>query len=234
MRFSFVIPAYNEEKYLGGCLDSVKSQKFRDYEIIISYSPSKDRTLQIAKAGGARIVQVPKSFPGKARNAAAKFARGDYLVFLDADVKVPENFLEKTNKILKTGAIAVGYEFVPMEDDPEINRDMRMIFNPFNRYTKNLSCCYTVKKTAFDMVGGYDERREVSEDTDISARLARVGSITFTRNVMPKMSVRRFHEMGRIRAMGMYFMWFLLGFVLGAKVKYFHVSDIKRKISRAA
>ncbi|MBI2084977.1 MAG: glycosyltransferase [Candidatus Aenigmarchaeota archaeon] len=234
MRFSFVIPAYNEEKYLGGCVESVKAQTFKDYEIIISYSQSKDRTLQIAKANGSKVVQVPKSFPGKARNAAAKFARGDYLVFLDADVQVPENFLANTNKILKTGAMAVGYEFVPMENDREIGRDMKMIFNPFNRYTKNLSCCYTVKKTAFDSIGGYDERREVSEDTDISARLARVGKINFTRSVMPKMSVRRFHEMGRIRAMGMYFMWFLLGFVLGAKVKYFHVSDIKQKINRAA
>src|SRR3989338_5633968 len=100
MRFSFIIPAYNEEKYLGGCIKSVQSQAFKDYEIIVSYSSSKDKTLQMARAGGARIVHVPKSFPGRARNAAAKRARGDYLIFLDADVQIPENFLSRTNKTL--------------------------------------------------------------------------------------------------------------------------------------
>ncbi len=232
MKFSFVIPAYNEEGYLDKCLKSIKRQKCKDYEIIVSYSPSSDKTLRIARNFRASVVKVPRCTPAKARNAGAKKTIGKYIVFLDADVQLPKNFLEVTNRILERGAVAVGYELTPAENDPEIRKDYKFIFNPFNRCFKNLSCCYVVEKSAFDAVGGYDERREVGEDVEISTRLAKAGRVEFTGRTVPKVSLRRFSRMGKNRALGMYVSWFILGFILGAKARYFHVSDIGKKISR--
>lgn len=228
MKFSFIVPAYNEEGYLGRCIESIKNQKTKDYEIVVSYSPSRDNTLDIAKKHGVKIVYVPRCYPGKARNVAAKKAKGDYLVFMDADVQIPKNFLKVTEKLLERGAAAVGYGMKPMENDPEIMSYFRHFFNPLNRYAKNLSCCYTVKKPVFAAVGGYDEKREVGEDTEISVRLSRIGKIVFASGVVPKVSLRRFHKLGRAKTLGIYVSWFILGFILGARARYFHVSDVER------
>ena len=89
---SIVIPTMNEEEVLPKLLASIKSQDFDDYEIIISDNFSKDRTREIAESYGARVVDG--GMPGPGRNRGAEAAKGDKLLFLDADVIMPhEKFL---------------------------------------------------------------------------------------------------------------------------------------------
>ena len=89
---SIIIPCLNEEEYLPLLLESVKKQKFLDYEIILADAGSKDKTLQIAKKYNCKI--VPGGLPSKGRNQGAKKAKGDLLLFLDADVILPDGFFK--------------------------------------------------------------------------------------------------------------------------------------------
>jgi len=80
---SIIIPTLNEEKYLPFLLSSIKEQNFKDYEIILSDAGSEDRTIEIAKSYGCRVVKG--GLPAKGRNQGARAAAGDLLLFLDSD-----------------------------------------------------------------------------------------------------------------------------------------------------
>ncbi len=226
MKFSFIIPAYNEENFLGVCIKSIKAQTYKDYEIIVSYSPSKDKTLQIAKKHGVKIVTIPKSFPGRAKNAGARAATGDYLVFVDADTIVPKDFLRSTIKHIRRGFIAVAYPLKWIDGGRMLNIFNDVIKNPLSKYRKLLFFCCVIKKSVFKKTGGFDEGMNANEDWDISRRLRKVGKIAFDEDATIKVSARRFRELGKFGALAVYSSWFIMGYLLGKGVKYFHLSDI--------
>ncbi|MBI4167621.1 MAG: glycosyltransferase [Candidatus Aenigmarchaeota archaeon] len=226
MKFSFIIPAYNEEKFLGRCIKSIKAQNRRDCEIIVSYSPSRDKTLKIAKKHRVKIVTIPKSFPGKARNAGASVAKGAYLVFVDADTVLPENFLGSTVEYLDNGYTAIAYRSHWIEREKWLDIIGEAVINPVSKITKLFAFCFTIKNSVFRASGGFDEGKEVSEDWDLSQKVKKFGKTAFATNTIVKVSARRYLKFGKIRAMAMYFSWFLLGYVLRQKVKYFHLSDV--------
>lgn len=88
-RFSIIIPAYNVEKYIERCIESVKNQTFNSYEIIIIDSVSNDNTVEILKkyvSDNTKIFQQKNNLgPGGARNVGLNKATGEYILFLDAD-----------------------------------------------------------------------------------------------------------------------------------------------------
>ena len=89
---SIVIPAFNEEKYLTRLLDSIKKQTYKNYEIIIADADSKDNTRKMAKKYGCKVIKG--GIPAVGRNNGAKVAKGDILLFMDADAIIGEKFLE--------------------------------------------------------------------------------------------------------------------------------------------
>lgn len=92
MKLSIIIPTYNEEEYLPTLLKSIKSQKFKDYEIIVADADSKDRTVEIAMNHGCKLTKG--GLPGIGRNNGAKIAKGEILLFLDSDLKLTDNYLQ--------------------------------------------------------------------------------------------------------------------------------------------
>ena len=99
MNLSIIIPTLNEEDYLPLLLESIKKQNFAEGEVIVADARSQDKTVEIAKSYGCKV--VPGGLPPKARNEGAKKARGELFLFLDADVVLPENSLEKFLKEFK-------------------------------------------------------------------------------------------------------------------------------------
>lgn len=93
MILSIIIPTYNEEEYLPVLLESIKQQDFSDYEIIVADADSKDNTVKIAEEYGCIVVEG--GMPAVGRNNGAKVAKGDYLLFLDSDLKLTEDYLAK-------------------------------------------------------------------------------------------------------------------------------------------
>ena len=125
---SIIIPALNEEKYLPILLSQIKKQNFSGgkYEIIVADAGSKDKTVEIAKSYGCKV--VPGGLPPKARNEGAKKARGELFLFLDADVVLPENSLEKFLKEFYLWGAEWWYWMKEKQNKPEIWDEAKKLF----------------------------------------------------------------------------------------------------------
>lgn len=127
MKISIIIPAYNVEKYIARCINSISNQTINDLEIIIVNDHSSDNTANVIQelaSKDSRIIFINKEInegPALAREAGYKIAKGDFIVFCDGDDFLPENALEKMyNNITKTAAdILVGNMlYIPLEQKP--------------------------------------------------------------------------------------------------------------------
>lgn len=98
-KISIIIPAYNVEKYIGACIETVKKQTCREFECVIVDDGSTDRTLEviydcIGQDSRFQIYQQENLGVSQARNVAMEHASGDYLLFLDADDLLKSNAVE--------------------------------------------------------------------------------------------------------------------------------------------
>src|SRR6202171_3539868 len=108
---SFVVPAYNEERYLGAALESIHSAAHaigEPYEIVVANDASTDGTAALAQAAGARVVNVEHRQISRTRNSGAKAATGDPLIFVDADTRVNEAVVRAALAAMDAGAIGGG------------------------------------------------------------------------------------------------------------------------------
>lgn len=94
MKVSVVVPAFNAEKYLKECLQSILHQTLRPYELLVVNDGSTDNTLQIAEKYTENVITQENGGIGSARACGAKFAKGDFLAFLSADDAYNPHFLE--------------------------------------------------------------------------------------------------------------------------------------------
>lgn len=96
MTLSIVVPAYNAEEFLPRCLDAINASTRAPDEIIVVDDRSTDRTVEIARERGARVLTMEtNSGPGAARNYAAREAKGEILLFVDSDVVVRPDTIER-------------------------------------------------------------------------------------------------------------------------------------------
>ena len=116
MKLSVIIPALNEECYLGGTISALRtnSRSGGPYEIIVCDTGSSDRTAEVASGSGAVLVRNGSREPGKAGalNIGADFATGDVLLFLDADTIVPgayDSLIEQS--LADAGVVGGAFEF---------------------------------------------------------------------------------------------------------------------------
>jgi glycosyltransferase involved in cell wall biosynthesis len=109
MKLSFIIPAWNEETLLGATIQSIQqaAAKF-EHEIIVADDASDDRTVEIAKELGAKVVSCNNRQIGLTRNDGASVANGDLLIFVDADTIVSIEVVRETVEAIKNGAVAGG------------------------------------------------------------------------------------------------------------------------------
>src|SRR4051812_10875244 len=97
---SVVIPAYNEATYIDRLLEALSKQNFKNFEVIISDAQSKDGTKEVVDSFkeklNIKLVEAPPKGPAFGRNQGAKQARGEWLLFLDADVDINDpDFISK-------------------------------------------------------------------------------------------------------------------------------------------
>lgn len=106
IKFSFVIPVYNAEQYVGRCLDSILAQDMDDFEIICLDDGSKDGSLGVLNSyserfpGKFKILSQPNQGIGPARNAAFKAVEGKYTWFIDNDDCIQKNCLKEIEGII--------------------------------------------------------------------------------------------------------------------------------------
>ena len=102
MNLSIIIPTLNEEKYLPILLDSLSNQTNKNFEVLVTDCHSEDKTVEKANSFkdklNIRVVEAERKNVAHQRNAGAKAAKGDLLVFADADYKVKQDFVESCYK----------------------------------------------------------------------------------------------------------------------------------------
>ena len=200
MVISIIIPTYNEEDYLPILLESIKSQKYDDYEIIIADAQSTDKTREIAENYGCIIVDG--GMPGVGRNRGAEVAKGEYLLFLDSDLKLLDNFLEDMLNEFeeKELDIAIG-QMEALTDDKTV-KTLHNMANTFMKASEKIkphgAGCYGIitKKELHDKIGGFDEKLTFGEDTDYIERIGKGRNFKVLRTVKVGVSTRRLDEEG--------------------------------------
>ncbi len=218
-KISLVIPAYNEEKYIGECLQSAQKHAANFCEIIVINNASTDRTAEVAKSfPGVRVVDEPRKGLTKARQRGLTEASGDIIAFIDADTKMPEKWIKKIKHLFEKDAETV------CVSGPYIYYDMHVLGRAFvwaywiflariaYLFTRYMAVGgnFAAKKSALETAGGFDPNISFyGEDTDIARRLHQIGKVKFKQNLYMYTSARRFRGEGLIVAGTHYIINFL-------------------------
>ncbi len=231
MAISFIIPAYNEEKYIEQCVRSVLEQKTSvPYEVIVVDNNSTDHTAQIVQKNFPSVHLVKEMQQGmtKARNRGAKEAKNDILVFLDSDSMLPQGWLQKAflyfEKNPKLSGISApskfydlprGYKFVEFIS-------FKILFPFFGEFLLKIvlkrgalwnGAMIAVRRELFERVGRFNEHIVFyGEDADLAQKMMRQGEIAFLQDLWVFSSARRLLK-GNPIIEGIkyifYYVWFL-------------------------
>jgi len=143
-----IVPAYNAEQYLSGCLDSISGQSFSDWELIIAEDGSSDSTGEIARNASAndpriRVISMDKKGVSAARNACIKAARGRYLAFVDADdLILPDYLAELYVHAEQTGADITQCSFLFEQEDGNKEPDLNGVDGIFSGREDIMNACF--------------------------------------------------------------------------------------------
>jgi len=207
--FSIIIPTLNEEKFLPRLLFDLKNQKEKNFEVIIVDALSEDKTPEIVK----KDWQIPINFfrsekrnVSFQRNLGAKKAKGEYLIFLDADTRVYKNFTQNLKKVInkKKGLIFIP-SLIPEKKEPQIDLVFKLI-NFFIEISQSFSKPFSagssiiIDKNFFEKIGGFDEDVYLAEDHNLIYKATLWGvKAKFLSKIKVKFSLRRLKKEGELK-----------------------------------
>jgi glycosyltransferase involved in cell wall biosynthesis len=207
---SVVIPAHNEERYLRRTLEALKRQDYDWFETIVVANGCTDCTAEVAKGRCNRLITLSKKSLGVARNLGARLAKGELLLFLDADT------------VLQRGGLrTIAQEFSrnhsagTVKGRPDTERfKYRLLYGLKNfvhrfslhRGSSGVILCW---KRQFIYMGGFDEGLEVRENSELMGRLGRFGKYKYINDVSAVTSMRRYDQRGCGRTVWLWVkLWF--------------------------
>jgi glycosyltransferase involved in cell wall biosynthesis len=179
-RISVVIPAYNEEKYLPRCLEALKKQTFSQdkYEIIVVDNNSADKTSEVAKNYGVKVLLFTSQQGVSAtRQYGVTHATAEIIAFTDADISVSKTWLEDIDKIMNNEHIlCMGGSVYPREKTSYMQflfwlYDMFLVVHQWWGKVLPWGSNMIVRKSALEAVGGFDPEIKSAEDWDVAVRI---------------------------------------------------------------
>lgn len=229
---SIVIPTLHEGKLIAQTLKQFTDELRRTHrlEVIVSDGGSADETIAVARAHADSLITNEsgvKQTISIGRNAGARVARGDILMFINGDTLIDdiESFFPAMSRIMGRGDIAAATCKVCVYRGEESFFD-RVFHGFYNLYFWSLNIigvgmgrgeCQVVRRELFSKVGGYNEAIAAGEDFDLFVRLRREGKIAFCRSLIVRESPRRYRKYG--------YLWItLLWFINAVAVLVLHRS----------
>ncbi len=221
---SIIIPTLNEEKLLDEMISQfsplVRSR--HNLEVIVSDGGSLDSTVSIARRHKAVVVENAggvKQTISLGRNIGAQQARGDILIFLNADTRIHDlelffqriqEEIEKPEVVAVTCSVEVYPEEARMIDDL-YHGFYNWLFSMMNRVGMGMGRgeCHVLKRTTFESIDGYTARIAAGEDYDLFRRLESLGKIVFMKDVLVYESPRRYRKYGYLYVTASWFLNFL-------------------------
>ena len=201
MVISVIIPAFNEESYLPATLTILRgaiSVCRCSVEVIVVDNESSDRTTEVAQSFGVTVMHESVHNIAKVRNTGASAARGDVLVFVDADTVIPPSFLEKVAAAMNDPACFGGSADIVHKPASKLLRAYLEAWRWFGIQLKMAQgAAQFCRRSAFDLLKGYDEAYFMGEDVDFYWRLQKLcrktgGHLSFLDDVKVVPSSRRF------------------------------------------
>ncbi len=219
---SVVIPAYNEEKVIGACLDSLVKQKTQHkFEVIVVNNNSTDKTADAVNSYRNRLelnlVMQKEKGRGPARQIGFSHACGDIILSTDADTVVPPGWVETLSDSLRgSNAVAISGT-CKIVDCGLFTNTLFNFFQPlamrvyrlvFGHYWLN-GFNFAIYKEVYRKSGGFNVKLNSQEDIDLSFKVSKLGKIHFMPGLPVIFSGRRFRQKGLIRGSLPYLLTFI-------------------------
>lgn len=192
---TFIIPCYNEVNYISGCVHSIYNQSCdKDiYEIIVVDNGSTDGTQDVAASLGAKVITNSRRGASASRNLGARYARGVFLAFVDADCILDPLWLNKLSayfvdpEVVATAAPAIP----PLSGISWVESAWSKLFvlpavrglNGVSTVSNLASSNLLIDRKHFELSGGFDENLLSCEDYDLSQRLSSYGNLLLDANI---------------------------------------------------
>lgn len=210
MKISVVIPAFNEERLLGGSLAQIRlaaaafARRGWGFELIVCDNNSTDRTADIARAAGATVVFEPVNQIARARNAGAAAATGDWLIFVDADSHPDAGLFSEVADEIQSGHCLAGGATVRLDERLLVAGLITQFWNLASRSGRWLAGSFIfVEAAAFRKLGGFNNELFAAEELELSRRLKQVARQTGRRVVI----LHQHPLVTSARKMRLYTMW---------------------------
>jgi len=199
MDFSIIVPTYQERQFLADCLQSLLHQEYRreDFEVIVSDARSTDGTIDIAHQFADRTLVDDRKGIAYGRNVGARAAKGDVLIFVDADAQLAPDFLAQCRNVFSDSAIAGMTGIACASDGGILQRFVYhmtyLLVRIFSWFGVSLfpGICVAYRRKRFLEIGGFREDFGIVEDLDLSNRIARQGKCVVNKEARAFVSTRR-------------------------------------------
>lgn len=204
-KVSVIVPVLHEEAYVAHVLSRLNEVR-PPVETIVVDGGSRDRTVDVAKQFTGKVYRINRRGISTGRNYGARKASGQVLVFLDADVTVPLDFVKSVLKTFEDAAVVgATCNIMPRRFRPGV-----VAFFLF--YNKLIQACanfkphsrgefFAVRRRAFVKLKGFDESMPCLEDHEFAYRLSKLGKFVFIKDLTVYESLRRFRKLGFWRVM---------------------------------
>ena len=181
MLITIAIPAFNEEKLLAATLAAVTeagdafSERNWEMEVVVCDNNSTDRTAEIAEAGGARVVFEKHNQISRARNAAGKAAKGEWIIFVDADSEPSKALFEATAVAMEKKEIIGGGTTINYDVQNWVVTIITVVWNGISRVMHWPAGSYIFLRTEdFHELNGFSEKLYASEELEFGGRLKKL------------------------------------------------------------
>lgn len=237
-QFSVIIPALNEEKFVGNLLESLVQQTYKDFEVIVVDGKSKDKTVAVVQSYAAklpRLTQISgrKRLIAAQQNEGALVACGEWLVFVQADSILMPYFFERVARYIqryKPSVLTTWFQ-------PDSERRNDALFTLLANVTIEISMMLhrpiapgpltIVSRKTHQRIGGYNEEYRNTEDVEYGRRLLDRGyKIHILRETLYVWSLRRYRKEGTLKNLQRFALTALLYLVTKKPQKYISGYDL--------
>lgn len=222
MVLSFVVPAFNEEAYIGDCLESILKQTQHlqaSTEIIVVNNASTDRTREVALSyPGVRVIDEPRKGLTYARQAGFLASSGSIIANVDSDSRLTPGWVDRVLREFGANPRLSGFSgpFIYYDLTPQQRRLVKVFYllgwftHMLNKHVLRVGAMmqggnFVVSRAALEQIGGFNvDISFYGEDTDIARRLNAVGDVVFSFDLKMYSSARRLKHEGMFTMAGRY------------------------------